>query len=95
VYIFEIEILHKLLYILASQSMNNILTRFEKVRILGQRATQISQGAIPLVDITGLTDALSIAEKEFAEGKIPMKVKRVMPSGQVVEISLSDMVYIF
>ena len=49
--------------------MNNVLTKFEKVRILGQRANQLSLGATPLVDITGITDALSIAEKEFNELK--------------------------
>jgi len=71
--------------------MNNILTKFEKVRILGQRANQLSLGATPLVDITGITDALSIAEKEFNERKIPMKVKRVMPNGEVKEIPISEL----
>lgn len=49
--------------------MENRLSKFEKVRIIGQRAEQISLGAPIMVDINGLTDALSIAEKEFAEKK--------------------------
>jgi DNA-directed RNA polymerase subunit K/omega len=71
----------------------NTLNKFEKVRILGQRATQISMGAPPLVDITGLTDALSIAEKEFKEHVIPIKIKRMMPTGEVREYRLCDMDY--
>ena len=61
--------------------MDNRLSKFEKVRILGQRAEQISMGAPPLVDITGLTDALSIAEKEFLEQK---RAKRQDPLQQAI-----------
>ena len=73
--------------------MDNKLDKFEKVRILGQRANQISLGAPPLVDITGLTNALSIAEKELDERKIPFKVKRTFPNGNVREYSLAEMEY--
>lgn len=65
-------------------------TRFERVRIIGQRAQQISLGAPPLVDINGLTEALDIAEKEWFENKIPMIIKRTMPNGDVKEYSLAD-----
>ena len=73
--------------------MINRLSKFEKVRILGQRAEQISMGAPPLVDIKGLTDALSIAEKEFREKKIPFIVERSYPDGTIRKTKLSDMEY--
>lgn len=73
--------------------INNKVNKFEKVRILGQRATQLSLGAPPMVDITGLTDALSIAEKEFEERKIPLTIKRTFPNGKTIEYSLKDMEY--
>ena len=73
--------------------MENILDKFEKVRILGQRATQISMGAPPLVDITGLTDALAIAEKELEARVIPIKIKRTFPNGEVREYRLCDLEY--
>jgi DNA-directed RNA polymerase subunit K/omega len=73
--------------------MENRLSKFEKVRILGLRAEQISMGAPILVDITGLTDALSIAEKEFLERKIPFMVERTYPDGKVRKIKLSEMEY--
>ena len=73
--------------------MENRLSKFEKVRIIGQRAEQISLGAPPLVNISGLTDALSIAEKEFLERKIPFIVERTYPDGKIRKIPLSDMIY--
>lgn len=68
--------------------MENKLTKFEKVRLIGQRAHQISCGAPPLVDIQGLSDALSIAEKEFKQKKIPMKITRTYPNGTKEEITI-------
>ena len=73
--------------------MDNRLSKFEKVRILGQRAEQISMGAPPLVDIKGLTDALSIAEKEFKERKIPFIIERTYPDGSIKKIKLVEMEY--
>ena len=67
------------------------LTKFERVRILGQRAEHISKGAPPMVDITGMTDPLAIAEKELFEKKVPLKIKRIFPNGNILEISVSDM----
>lgn len=71
--------------------MTTYMTKFEKTRILGQRADQISRGAPPMVDITGMNDAMSIAEKELKEKKIPLKIIRTYPNGEVKEISVSEM----
>jgi DNA-directed RNA polymerase I, II, and III subunit RPABC2 len=71
--------------------MENRLSKFEKVRIIGQRAEQISLGAPIMVDINGLTDALSIAEKEFAEKKIPFIIERTYPDGTIHKIRLCTM----
>ena len=52
-------------------------TRFEKARILGARALQISMGAPVLIDLPeDITDPVVIAELEFKEGVIPVTVKR-------------------
>jgi DNA-directed RNA polymerase subunit K len=61
-------------------------TRFEKARIVGARALQISSGAPPLVK-TDEKDAIKIAEEEFKQGIIPLDVKRKMPPKikQVIE----------
>jgi DNA-directed RNA polymerase subunit K len=52
-------------------------TRFERARILGARALQISLGAPILTDVpTDLIDPVLIAEVEFAAGVIPITVRR-------------------
>lgn len=52
-------------------------TRFERARILGARALQISLGAPILTDIPpALIDPVEIAEREFAAGVIPITVRR-------------------
>jgi len=69
----------------------NKLNKFEKVRVLGARAEQISLGAPPMVDISGLTNALDIAEKELKEKKIPLIIKRTYPDGSEKEFRVKDM----
>lgn len=66
------------------------LTKFECVRLVGQRAEYLARGAPAMVDTTGMTDALAIAEKELAAKKIPLTVRRIYPDGSVVEISVMD-----
>jgi DNA-directed RNA polymerase subunit K len=54
-------------------------TRFEKARIIGARALQISMGAPILVEPPKeLIDPIDIATHEFAKGVIPITVKRGM-----------------
>tara|TARA_X000000950_G_C13834698_1_gene627665 strand:+ start:1104 stop:1328 length:225 start_codon:yes stop_codon:yes gene_type:complete len=69
------------------------LTKFEKVRIIGSRASQISRGAPSTVDITGMTEPLAIAEKEFRERKCPLVVIRKFPNGKVEKIPVCEMEY--
>jgi DNA-directed RNA polymerase subunit K/omega len=52
-------------------------TRFERARILGARALQISLGAPILIDLPpSLVDPVEIAEREFAASRIPITVRR-------------------
>jgi DNA-directed RNA polymerase subunit K/omega len=67
------------------------LTKYEKVRILSTRATQLSMGAPPTVNIGNLTDALAIAEKELEDGVLPLKIIRNFPNGETLEIPVSEM----
>lgn len=52
------------------------LTRFEKARILGARAIQISMGAKPLVKIERSLDSIDIAYDELEAGVLPLDVIR-------------------
>ena len=53
-------------------------TRFEKARIIGARALQISMGAPSLIEIPkDIIFPIDIAMLEFKENAIPITVKRV------------------
>ena len=53
-------------------------TRFEKARIIGARALQISMGAPVLIEHTKeQIDPLQLALIEYAAGLIPLAPKRV------------------
>ena len=67
-----------------------MLTKYEKVRILGVRAHQISLGAPALVDVDGIDTALGIAEKELEERKIPIIIIRKFPNGKIEKIPLDQ-----
>ncbi|KAF8251646.1 RNA polymerase Rpb6 [Wilcoxina mikolae CBS 423.85] len=57
------------------------MTKYERARLLGTRALQISMNAPVLVDTGGETDPLQIALKELQEKKIPLVVRRYLPDG--------------
>ena len=52
-----------------------MMTRFERARILGARALQISLGAPPGENVDRM-DPLKIAEMEMNMEKVPMAVRR-------------------
>lgn len=64
----------------------NTLTKYERVRVIGERAQQIAKGAPALVDITGITNSLDIAKKEYISGVIPITIIRTYPNGKTKEI---------
>ncbi|KAG5922508.1 hypothetical protein E4U61_005116 [Claviceps capensis] len=63
------------------RSTTPYMTKYERARILGTRALQISMNAPVLVDLEGETDPLQIAIKELREKKIPLIVRRYLPDG--------------
>ncbi len=65
------------------------LTRFEKARIIGARALQISMGAPILVDIkTAPSGLFALAEYELKAGNLPMTLRRSSPIGEYADIPL-------
>lgn len=61
-------------------------TKYEKARMLGSRALQISMGAPFLVKLdeedlkTLKYNPVEIAKREFEEGVIPLTVKKPLPT---------------
>ena len=65
------------------------LTRFEKARIAGARALQISMGAPILVEPSqNLSNPIDIALKELEFGILPMTIRRTLPDGTYQDIPL-------
>lgn len=58
------------------------LTNFEIARIIGTRATHIANGASPMIDTKGMVNPITIAEKEFSLGLIPLVIERTYPNGE-------------
>jgi len=69
-----------------------ILTKYEKARVLGTRALQLSNGATPMVKVDGLTDVMDIAKKELMEYKMPVIIRRKYPDGSYIDIRVSNMI---
>ena len=58
-----------------------ILTKYEKTRILGQRAKQINNGSKPYINVSeNIIDGYLIAEMELKEKKIPFIIRRPLPN---------------
>jgi DNA-directed RNA polymerase subunit K len=56
---------------------SSVYTRFERARIIGARALQISMGAPILVDVPKtMIDPVDISMLEFSKDLIPMTVRR-------------------
>jgi len=65
------------------------LTRYEKARIIGARALQISMGAPILIELPeNIKDPLTIAELELKMGILPITVRRRKPDGGWQDIPL-------
>ena len=65
------------------------LTRFEKARILGARALQLSLGAPPFISIPKeVATSLDLAYTELEKRVIPITIRRVLPNGDFQNIPI-------
>jgi DNA-directed RNA polymerase I, II, and III subunit RPABC2 len=69
------------------------LTRFERARIIGARALQLSLGAPLLVEAPdSMSDPIDIALMELSENALPMTLRRVLPDRTCQDIALSRLI---
>ncbi len=67
------------------------LTRFEKARILGARALQLSLGAPHFIEIPkDTTTSLEIAMEELNRKEIPIVIRRTLPNGDFQNIPMQQ-----
>ncbi|MGD2201380.1 MAG: DNA-directed RNA polymerase subunit K [Candidatus Bathyarchaeota archaeon] len=66
------------------------LTRFERARVIGARALQLSLGAPILVELPpSVSDPIDIALRELEEDMLPMTLRRVLPDRSHQDIAIS------
>jgi DNA-directed RNA polymerase subunit K/omega len=72
----------------------NILSKYEKVKLVGIRAEQLQRGAPPNIKLDPTTpfDAREIALEELRQKKIPLKICRKLPDGTKEYWRLDDMI---
>ena len=67
------------------------LTRFEKARILGARALQLSLGAPHFIEIPkNASTSLEIAMEELNRKEIPIVIRRTLPNGDFQNIPMQQ-----
>lgn len=76
----------------AERITTRYLTKYEKARVLGTRALQISMNAPVMVDVGTETDPLEIAYKELREKKIPFTIRRYLPDGSYEDWGLNELI---
>ena len=73
---------------------SSFLTKYERARILGTRALQLSKNAPSMVvPQPGETDPYKLAERELAERKIPFIIRRYLPDRTYEDWKLSELTY--
>ncbi|OMJ09089.1 DNA-directed RNA polymerases I, II, and III subunit RPABC2 [Smittium culicis] len=68
------------------------MTKYERARILGTRALQLSLSAPVMVELDGESDPLEIAAKELREKKIPLIIRRYLPNGTFEDWRVQDLI---
>ncbi|XP_021767320.1 DNA-directed RNA polymerases II, IV and V subunit 6A-like [Chenopodium quinoa] len=68
------------------------MTKYERARILGTRALQISMNAPVMVELDGETDPLEIAMKELRQRKIPFTIRRYLPDGSYEDWGVDELI---
>jgi DNA-directed RNA polymerase subunit K/omega len=69
----------------------NTMTLYERVRILGTRAKQLSGGAKPLISGADDMNPKEIAKLELKHKMTPFKIRRILPNGDIEEWKISEL----
>lgn len=67
------------------------LTKYERVRLLGTRSKQISDGSKIFIKSDKIENAMDIAKLELQHKVIPLKIKRPLPNGNYEIWSISEL----
>ncbi len=78
----------------SSNKTRNILSKFEKVKIIGLRSEQLQRGAQPYIKLEPSQPFVprDVAYQELREHKLPFMLRRQLPDGNVEYFRLDDMI---
>ena len=69
-----------------------MLTKYERTKVIGIRAEQLTRGAEAFVDVdTKSFDPYEVAERELVQRKLPFIIVRHLPDGKTDNVKLEDM----
>ena len=70
------------------------ITKYERARVLGTRALQISKNApLMITPNPGESEPYKLAERELAERKVPFIIRRYLPDGSYEDWKLNELTY--
>tara|TARA_B100001029_G_scaffold121507_1_gene101040 strand:+ start:124 stop:492 length:369 start_codon:yes stop_codon:yes gene_type:complete len=72
----------------------NYITKYEKAKIIGFRAQQLSKGAAPSIDIGEEYNPYNIALMELEQNRLPLMIKRKLPNGNVEYWKTNELIII-
>jgi len=69
------------------------LTKYERARVIGLRALQLSLGAPAFVSVEGgkKWDPIEIARKELESGVLPLSIRRTLPDGRYLDVPVREL----
>jgi DNA-directed RNA polymerase I, II, and III subunit RPABC2 len=71
---------------------SKLMSRYEKAKVIGLRAIQISKNSPVMIDPKGETNPRIIALMELRNKKLPFKIRRRLPDNTYIDISVNDLI---
>lgn len=71
------------------------MTKYEKTRVVGTRALQISLNAPVYVDSVGITCPITLAELEMKAGTLPFIIRRYLPGRTYEDWAVNELIVDF
>lgn len=72
------------------KKLQPFLTKYERARLIGTRARQLSSGASAMIDTTNFKNVVEVAEEELKQRVIPFIVRRYLSNGKYEDWKIDE-----
>ena len=76
----------------AKNTTRNMMSKYEKAKVVGLRLQQIAAGASSLVETKGMKDIRQVVDAEMEQKKLPFMIVRTLPNGIKEFWKVKDMI---